>query len=228
MIAVCMLGWNHAWYTKRAIQSIRRNSGSEDIGLFLVDNGSTDETQEVMRAAQPKAFIRNHENLGISAGWNQAIEAALSYNYTEFTVLANNDIMVGPGWLEPVRRELSKNDSRYFLPNGAVTDEETFEIEVERRRPGLLGKTTPGRAGWCMFFRAQTARLFHPVPSELRLWYGDDYIHWKLASFGYRCEVLLDSFVLHYGSRSIGDYPGKCEQIARDLEAYKKITGGSP
>ncbi len=155
----------------------------------------------------------------MNPAWNQLLVAALAQN-PSIICLANNDILAGPGWLDPVVREL-----RYFLPNGNLQSDITFE---QAARAGALenaGKTLPGRGGWCLFFRPETVRLFLPIPERLKLWYGDDYIHWILDRNGYKCESLMDSYCLHYISKSISEYPDKVKVIAEDRQAFFEITG---
>jgi glycosyltransferase involved in cell wall biosynthesis len=226
-IAICVPCWNHIEYTKQFVDSVLRNSGSHSIGFVFIDNGSTDGTGDYL-AHVPKLarLIHNPENVGVNPAWNTLFSIALEYD-PEVIVLANNDILCGPSWLDPIVRELAKDDKRYFLPNGQFTNPTTFDADVRAALPSLHG-TQPGRAGWCLSFRPNAVPLFHPIPAELKLWFGDDWVHHKLQTeHGYRCEVLLDSCCLHYTSKSISDFPGMVEQVGRDREAYKRLTGGT-
>lgn len=223
-VAICVPCWNHLWYTKFFIDSVLRNSGDHSIGFIFVDNGSSDGTGDYL-AHVPKLarLIRNPVNVGVNPAWNTLFSAALEYN-PEVIVLANNDILCGPGWLDPIVRELAKDDKRYFLPNGQFTNPSTFDVDVRNTLPTLQG-TVLGYAGWCLSFHPSAVPLFHPIPEEMKLWYGDNWIHDRLQKdHGYKCEVLLDSCCLHFESKSIRDYPGMTGTVARDKDAYDYLV----
>jgi GT2 family glycosyltransferase len=224
MIAICVPCWNMIRYTRLMVESVLRNSVGHDIRLFFVDNGSKDGTYEYLSSLTGATVIRNSENRGVNAAWNQLLKAALEHG-ASIICLANNDILAGPQWLDPVTRELAKDDKRYFLPNGGFYDELKFDEEVRSRLPSLAGKIQPARAGWCVFFRADAVRLFLPIPERMKLWYGDDYFHWILGKHGYRCQTLMDSCCLHYVSKSVDEYPNKIETIEEDRKAFREITG---
>lgn len=81
--------------------------------IILIDDGSTDGTREWL-AGLPSAPFRvllNERNLGYAAANNRAAESATG----ELLVLLNNDLVLEPGWLEPMT-ELHR-----LLPNpGAI------------------------------------------------------------------------------------------------------------
>jgi GT2 family glycosyltransferase len=234
MIAICIPCWNQLWYTKTTVESMLRNSAGHDIMFFFVDNGSTDGTYEYLLSVKAKAsIIRNPTNLGCNPAWNQLLKAALVEEPT-MIVLANNDIKVMPGWLDPIVREFAKDESinetahdkiqqRYFLPNGDLHNDETFDEDAKVGADHFRGQTLPGRGGWCIFFPTDAVRAFMPIPDTLKLWYGDDYIHEVLSRKGYRCESVMDSFVLHYLSKTVEVVPNKVEIVAADKAAFEAI-----
>ena len=205
------------------VESVQRNSGGHQVFFVFVDNGSTDGTSEFL-AAQPGVakIIRNPTNVGVNPAWNQLLAEALKHA-PDVICLANNDILVGPGWLDAVSQEIAKDDKRYFLPNGQFSTPNTFDQDVRNALPNLSG-TKPARAGWCMFFHPSSIPLFHPIPPEMKLWYGDDWVHHKLGRHGYRCETVLATCCLHHVSKTITGYPGMEEQVARDREAFVRLT----
>ncbi len=58
--------------------------------IVVVDNGSTDGTQDYLRDINPGQVILNKENLSCGAAWNQGILALQK----EWTIVMNNDIVV--------------------------------------------------------------------------------------------------------------------------------------
>jgi GT2 family glycosyltransferase len=71
--------------------------------IILIDDGSTDGTREWLRQhtllrAPPFRILLNERNLGFAAGNNRAVAIAQG----EFLALLNNDLILLPGWLEPM------------------------------------------------------------------------------------------------------------------------------
>lgn len=67
--------------------------------IILVDDGSGAETREFLRALPPPHVVLfNDRNLGYAAANNRAARVAQG----EFLALLNNDLVLTPGWLEPM------------------------------------------------------------------------------------------------------------------------------
>jgi GT2 family glycosyltransferase len=67
--------------------------------IILVDDGSTDGTREWLAALGPPfRLVLNEGNLGYAAANNHG--AALARG--QYLALLNNDLVLGPGWLEPM------------------------------------------------------------------------------------------------------------------------------
>lgn len=222
MIAICFVVHNQLQYTKWFIESIARNSYPHPLGFFVLDNGSSDGSLEWLRSMKvsPVVILRNEGNESLSKGWSRVLQLGLDYG-AELLCLANNDLVVGPGWLDAIVEQSKKDLKAYWLPNAELTPERMAEARTRPR----TGGTRPARAGWCLFFRDETVREFLPLPEELRLWYGDDMIHWKLKKAGYRCLSVDDSYVYHYGSKTISTIGPIQAIIDADKEAYFRLTG---
>jgi GT2 family glycosyltransferase len=107
--SVIILNWNGARLLPECLSALAAQS-YRDFDLWLVDNGSIDESAAMLddleRTQHPdwlasslpsKArLIRNNRNLGFAAGNNQAI----SLVDTRYVVMLNNDAVADSDWLE--------------------------------------------------------------------------------------------------------------------------------
>lgn len=226
-VAVCVPCWNNLRYTRQMVESVCRNSEGHKVFFVFVDNGSNDGTYEYLRSVPGVAkIIRNPVNVGVNPAWNALLTEALRHE-PDVVCLANNDILMGPAWIDAVSMEIAKNDKRYFLPNAQFTNPATFDNDVRRSFPALQG-SAQARGGWCLFFHPSAIPLFHPIPEELKLWYGDDWIHHELGKQGYRCEALRATCCLHFVSKTISKYPGMSAQVDRDRQAFQRLTEAAP
>lgn len=87
--------FNQLHYTRQCLESLRQHTPISARTIF-VDNGSTDGTAEYLRGIQHLKVLRNSENLGCAAAWNQGVKASTS----DWIVILNNDVLLTPGWLE--------------------------------------------------------------------------------------------------------------------------------
>jgi len=76
-VSIAIATYNRAHLLKRAIQSIL-NQTYQDFEIIVVDDGSTENTEEVVKSFTDKRirFIKHKENKGLSATRNTGIKAA--------------------------------------------------------------------------------------------------------------------------------------------------------
>lgn len=125
-VLVIVVTWNAMTWLERCLGSVRGSSVKADI--MVVDNCSTDGTQEYVRRAFPDAvFVQNDSNAGFGAANNIGIKYALSHGY-RYVYLLNQDAWVdkdcigsmiaslenGYGLLSPVQTDARGNLDRNF------------------------------------------------------------------------------------------------------------------
>ena len=99
-IAVIILNWNGAKLLKEFLPSVCKNTNSEIADVIVADNGSTDNSREVLQNEFPNVkTILFDDNHGFAEGYNLAIKNCQEYKYT---VLLNSDVQVEANWLEPL------------------------------------------------------------------------------------------------------------------------------
>ena len=101
MVFIILVNYNGSADTAECIRSLQ-SVRSPAFRLIVVDNGSTDNSPEALRALReecPFELLEAGENLGFSAGNNLGIRYALSEG-ADFVLLLNNDTLVTEGFLE--------------------------------------------------------------------------------------------------------------------------------
>lgn len=107
---IIILNWNGWKDTVECVESCRQLS-YQHFRILLVDNGSTDGSEGILRKRFPDIeFIQTGDNLGFAGGNNVGIRYALE-NHADFVWLLNNDTLVQPAALSALI-ETAELDSR--------------------------------------------------------------------------------------------------------------------
>lgn len=98
-VAVIILNWNGAKLLREFLPSVIEYTPEDIADVIVADNGSTDDSVEVLREEFPGVkLMRFSENYGFAEGYNRAV-AGTHYRYT---VLLNSDVAVKADWLTPL------------------------------------------------------------------------------------------------------------------------------
>lgn len=88
-----VLAWNHYELTENCLMSFLDSEYGE-LSCFVIDNGSTDGTQDLIKLTFPNVeVIRSNQNLGIAGGYNLGLERA-QRDGVDYSIIANNDIVL--------------------------------------------------------------------------------------------------------------------------------------
>ena len=99
-VAVIILNWNGAKLLREYLPQVVANTNAEIGRVIVVDNGSTDDSRQVLEEEFPEVEkLYFTENYGFAEGYNRALEYYKDYPYT---VLLNSDVAPAEGWLEPL------------------------------------------------------------------------------------------------------------------------------
>ena len=101
LVAVTILNWNGRHWLSPCLDSVLATN-YENFRVYLMDNGSTDGSQELIHEKYPSViFTQSPKNLGAAEGCNVNIRRALK-DGADYVVLLDNDTKVDPNWLAPL------------------------------------------------------------------------------------------------------------------------------
>ncbi|ACX51426.1 glycosyl transferase family 2 [Ammonifex degensii KC4] len=96
-VSIIIVNWNGLVHLERCLNSIRTNSGNRiSYEVIVVDNGSTDGSQEFLKKLPWVRLLPLERNLGFGPAANLGAEMARG----KYLVFLNNDTEPQPGWLE--------------------------------------------------------------------------------------------------------------------------------
>ena len=99
--AIVILNWNGAALLREFLPSVIAGTNPDCATVIVADNGSTDDSRNVLADDFPEVrTLLFEENYGFAEGYNRAV-ARLAKEF-EYVVLLNSDVAVKSGWIEPL------------------------------------------------------------------------------------------------------------------------------
>lgn len=117
-VAIIVLNWNGWQDTIECLESLQQIT-YPNYQIIVVDNGSTDESVEVISTNFPEIkILASKENLGFSGGSNLGIKYALG-NGADYVLLLNNDTVVDSNFLKPMV-QVAESDNHAGIVSGKI------------------------------------------------------------------------------------------------------------
>jgi GT2 family glycosyltransferase len=108
-VSVVLVNYNGGDHLEPCLSALERESGGTTIEILLVDNASSDGSVEIAERLASESnrlrVLRSPVNRGYAGGVNVALEHARG----EHVAVLNMDMVVTPGWLEPLLELLDRH-----------------------------------------------------------------------------------------------------------------------
>ncbi len=189
---------NQSSYTKKCIESLI----ATDVDLtrvVVVDNGSTDATREVISSYPEIHLISNKANLGCGVAWNQGVLLL----QTEWTIVMNNDVILGPGWLEGLFSAAREHQLKIVSP-AMIEGSDDYRVSEKLHSNSITARNIiryGGKHAVCMLIHDSVwmkIGFFRSVPS---LWgYEDTLFFDEIEKNKIPTAITGASWIHHYGS----------------------------
>ncbi|MCB0121516.1 MAG: glycosyltransferase family 2 protein [Caldilineaceae bacterium] len=247
-LSIILVCWNNKAYLEPCLRSLYEDSLSSSFEVFVVDNGSTDGSQAMLRADFPDVrLIQNDHNVGLARACNQGIEATRG----RYPLLLNNDTIVNGASLDAMVHFMDSHadagavGGRLLNPDGSfqagyanfstLWEELLIASQLgERFWPGFpshLDNFEVRSVGWissaCLLLRRTALEQVGLLDEEYFI-YGDEAdLQYDLHQAGWRVYYLPHVNTIHYGGRSMNRW-GRRKMVYRGkLLFYKKNYGAA-
>ena len=134
-IAVVILNWNGAAMMQKFLPSVIKNS--EEAEVIVADNGSTDDSVEMLKQKFPSVrLILLDKNYGFAEGYDKALEQVEA----EYYLLLNSDVEVTPHWLQPLLNYMDKHPEVAACQPKLLAERERDSFEYAGASGGFVDK----------------------------------------------------------------------------------------
>jgi GT2 family glycosyltransferase len=222
--SVVLVCWNNKDYLEPCLQSLYESGLRSSFDVVVVDNGSTDGSQEMLGRNFPQVkIVQNDYNAGLGGASNQGIEATSG----RYVLLLNNDTLVNGQSLDAlvefldIRSEAGAVGGRLLNPDGSYQAGDTNfpslheEFLIATRIGALFWPNYPNRTksievkqvDWlgsaCLLLRREALDEIGLLDEKYFI-YGDEAdLQYRLRKAGWRVYYLPDATTIHYGGRSM-------------------------
>lgn len=200
MISVIIPVLNQLDLTKQLFGCIAKNT-IQPSEIILIDNASEEDFSifpEKFNCLNIK-YIRNEKNIGVNPAWNLGISLA-KYKYIS---ILNNDIIISSSFFKKIFEvfENPKNkEIGIVVPNTVKNKDYALENDDY---PIIMDLKK--REGWAFTIRKEILDKIDPIPPELNLFFGDDYLFNSSLCNGYKNVKIINSNIYHYKGASSSD-----------------------
>jgi GT2 family glycosyltransferase len=245
-ISVVLVCWNNRPYLEGCLDSLYRSGLSYPFEVIVVDNGSSDGSQQMLAARFPEvALVQNPGNVGLSRASNQGIAIARG----PYVLLLNNDTLVDGPSLDAMVECLDRHPEAAAAGGRLLNSDGSFqcgyakfstlweEFLIGTRVGELLWKGYPSHGdcaepkpvGWlssaCLLLRESALDAVGVLDEEYFI-YGDEAdLQFRLKKAGWLVYYLPEAQTIHYGGRSLDRWRRRHMVYRGKLMFYRKNYG---
>jgi len=176
------------WKSHRTEKLLKELNACEEVGEIFIVNNAQESTPMYLSSLKKITEYKSGKNEYVNPSWNIGVTKSKH----DFIILCNDDITFDTRTL---KRIPMMDDTLIGMDSSNYTAEsKVFKlqlIETHKRNFGF---------GCLMFFKKQD---YKPIPNELKIWYGDDYLFEKFKKvYNLRGLPMLTEMSVTCGERN--------------------------
>ena len=190
---------NQLAYTQGCLRCLAPDLAA-GLSVVVVDNGSTDGTKEWLADLPGLRVLRNEENRGCAAAWNQGCAAVPD---ADWIVVLNNDVLLPVGWLAALLGAAEEHGLDIVCPAMRERDQNyefaSYAREFVERMHGVVRRG--GAHGVCFAVKRAVFARIGGFDEAFRIGQFEDGDFFRRArNAGFRLGTTGACFVHHFGS----------------------------
>ena len=228
--SVIILNWNGASMLRQYLPSVVAHTTLPDCEVVVADNGSTDNSLEVLsQEFHTVRVIALDKNYGFAEGYNRAIDERLKAgDVPEYVVLLNSDVEVTEGWLNPLTAYLDAHPdvaavqpkirswrNRNMFEHAGAAGGFLNPLGYPYCRGRILWKVEEDKgqydtivdvdwtSGACMCVRTNVYKECGGLDAAFFAHMEEIDLCWRMRNKGWRLVCLPESVVYHLGGGSL-------------------------
>lgn len=207
-------------------QSIQSVLNRVDINILILDNGADQDVKDVIEKFKkyPNVIVMHEPiNIYVNMGWNKFIKYFLDHPEYDHLVLMNSDLIMNHNFHHVLKNIWNSYPELILVPT--LTDKDTLKKKVDINSH-FFKVVDEGIQGVFITLSRKAAKMVYPIPSEIRLWWGDTFTYTLLNEvLGKGSICVVDTLLAHHtGSETIKRLPEMQEILDQDAKNWKNIV----
>ena len=180
-----------------------------DTDIICLDNGAEVDVQNLLAEYEEKYYNitvwKEPVNTYVNKPWNNFMNYFLvSTEYTHLMIL-NSDIILHKQFYDGMKRRLKLFPDEILIPV-ISTDKNSVNVRLDEQLLHFQ-RVDNGTPGVMILLNREQCAIVNPIPSEIKLWYGDEWTYTLLRGIGYSTVIPSNLIVFHHGSESVKRLP---------------------
>ena len=214
-VTVVVVNWNGREFLGDCLRAVAKAADEVPLDCVLIDNGSTDGSQDFVQSEFPAVTFVQHERNDYTAANNLGVARAKG----DYALLLNTDATLRPGCLRTLVAALDAEsraaaaapkilypDGRIFT-TGIEQRSDLYWVDRDQGRPDNAGGGAPqqvlGVSGCCALFRTAAWRAVSGQDEIFHMYYEDVDLALRLRAAGWRSLYVPEAVCEHVGHGSI-------------------------
>ncbi len=213
LVSIIIINWNGGEILKDCLKSLQKIN-YDNFELILVDNGSLDQSYQILNSLKFKAkkiLIKNSSNQGFAIANNQGFKISKG----EYILLLNNDTRVVPNFLNVLVKKIKENfDIGVIQPKIFVMDKKKYLDNVAcyltstgfLQHFGYMEKDsnkfnrdifTFSAKGACMLIRRDIIEKVGLFDSDFGSYFEETDFCWRVWNMGFKVLYYPKAYIYH-------------------------------
>lgn len=194
-----------------------------NVHIILIDNGADHDVKDLLAhyATYENVNVWNNDkNEFVNKAWNQLMRYFLGSELHDRLIIMNSDLVMHINW--NIILDMMWKEGPDLILTPTLVDDKTEMFRSSYRTKEKVDSPNP--AGVFITLNKRQCELVHPIPEEIKVWFGDTWIYQILDAFTYKVFAPKSLKAFHHTSESIKRVPGVYEIIEEDKIAWHDIV----
>lgn len=192
-----------------------------NVHILILDNGADPDVKEALYHYDqyPQVTIwHNSINKFVTEPWNTFLDHFIKSEYDRLIIM-NSDITLNKEWWDVCIGLFKELPGLTIVPT--ISDDKRLMYEKVKKKHHIERiPENKGIPGIFITFSKLHAKAIYPIPSDIKVWFGDAFIYELLYACNYSAYIASDLLCFHHTSTNVNSIEGIHKIIEEDKIAW--------
>jgi len=218
MITVVMPVLGHIKLTNNMLRMMSNNIVKPEM-VIIFDNDYKSNLGSIIEKYRGElniCYIKNNTNIGVNPCWNEGILRSK----TPLISILNNDLLISKYFFKKIIETYNENDKYGIICPNTIKNRATVETTNDDK---VIVNKMGKREGWAFTIRKDLTNKMDPIPEELKIYCGDDYLFKKCRDLEYKAVKIMNNYIYHFGGVTVSGHFGKRTPLKEEKVIWSDI-----